>query len=160
MVRAALHAYALEDPEPGAVLERLDRFVAAMDATATAMFVTVDADGEMVVASAGHPPAVLVDAGGARLITGALGPPLGAGVEHRGVEHHRMPAGARMLLYTDGLVERRDERLDLSLEALRVVAASAAPTLDAMCDRVLDALAPDVEAWPDDVALLAVLREG
>jgi hypothetical protein len=157
-VRAALHAHALEDPEPGRVLARLDRFVAAMDVMATAMFVTIDAGGGMAIASAGHPPAVLVDAGGARLVTGALGPPLGVGVDDRGTERHRLPAGARLLLYTDGLVERRDERLDHSLEALRQVAAGAGPSLEAMCDRVLEALAPDGDSWPDDVALLAVRR--
>jgi phosphoserine phosphatase RsbU/P len=162
-VRAALHAYALIDPDPAAVIDRLDRFVSAMDATATAMFLTIDADGRMEVASAGHPPAVVVDASGeARLVTGALSPPLGAGItdRRRDAEPHFLPAGGRLLLYTDGLVERRDERLDRSLEALRVVAASAPPTLEAMCDRVLDALAPDVGSWPDDVALLAVLRDG
>jgi phosphoserine phosphatase RsbU/P len=162
-VRAALHAYALVNPDPAAVIERLDRFVSAMDATATAMFVTIDAGGKMEVASAGHPPAVVVEASGeARLVTGALSPPLGAGITGRPerAEVHRLPAGARLLLYTDGLVERRDERLDRSLEALRQVAASAPPTLEAMCDRVLDALAPDVGSWPDDVALLAVLRDG
>jgi sigma-B regulation protein RsbU (phosphoserine phosphatase) len=162
-VRAALHAYALIDPDPAAVIDRLDRFVSAMDATATAMLVTIDADGTMEVASAGHPPAVVVEAGGeARLVTGALSPPLGAGITGRpkSAEVHRLPAGGRLLLYTDGLVERRDERLDRSLEALRVVAASAPPTLEAMCDRVLDALAPDIGSWPDDVALLAVLRDG
>jgi sigma-B regulation protein RsbU (phosphoserine phosphatase) len=162
-VRAALHAYALIDPDPAAVIERLDRFVSAMDATATAMFVTIGADGTMEIASAGHPPAVVVEASGeARLVTGALSPPLGAGVTGRpkAAEVHRLPAGSRLLLYTDGLVERRDERLDHSLEALRQVAASAPPTLEAMCDRVLDALAPAVGSWPDDVALLAVLRDG
>jgi GAF domain-containing protein len=157
-VRAALHAYALEDEDPGSVLARLDRFVSAMDITATAMFITIDADGELAIASAGHPPAVLVDAGGARLVTGALGPPLGSGVSTGPAERNHLPAGARMLLYTDGLVERRDERLDRSLEALRQVVASAPPGLDALCDRVLEALAPADAEWPDDVALLAVRR--
>jgi len=157
-IRAALHAYALEDAEPGMVVARLDRFVAAMDGMATAMFITIDADGEMAIANAGHPPAVLVDARGARLVTGALGPPLGAGIDRRGAVHHRLPAGARMLLYTDGLVERRDEGLDVGLEALRQVVASAPSTLEAMCDHVLAALSPGDGGWPDDVALLAIRR--
>jgi serine phosphatase RsbU (regulator of sigma subunit) len=157
-VRAALHAYALADPEPAVVLEQMDRFVAAMDAFATAVFVTIDGEGEMAISSAGHPPPVLIDASGARLVTGALGPPLGAGAGARTAERHRLPAGGRLLLYTDGLVERRDERLDHSIEALRQVAASSTASLDGLCDLVLDALAPDVDAWPDDVALLAVRR--
>jgi sigma-B regulation protein RsbU (phosphoserine phosphatase) len=156
-VRAALHAYALEDQEAGSVLGRLDRFVASMDITATAMFMIVDAEGELALASAGHPPAVMIDASGAKLVTGALGPPLGAAVDGRGQEHHRLPPGARMLFYTDGLVERRDEGLDVSLEALRAVAGGAPSHLDELCDRVLEAMAPDGD-WPDDVALLAVRR--
>ncbi|HEU4974634.1 MAG TPA: GAF domain-containing SpoIIE family protein phosphatase [Baekduia sp.] len=156
-VRAALHAYALEDPSPARVLGRLDRFVAAMDITATAMLVVADGDGQMLVASGGHPPAVLIDAGGARMVRGALGPPLGVGIEHRREEHVALPQGARLLLYTDGLVERRDEGLDVSLEALRTIAAGAPPQLDLLCDRVLAALEP-ASGWPDDVALLAARR--
>jgi serine phosphatase RsbU (regulator of sigma subunit) len=159
-VRAALHAYALHDPEPATVLQRLDAFVAAMDAFVTALFVVIEPSGELAIANAGHPPPVVIDAGGARLLSGALGPPLGTDAGPRSAERHRLADGARMLLYTDGLVERRGEGLDLSLEALRQVAASAPASLDGMCDLVLDALAPDVDAWPDDVALLAVRRGG
>jgi sigma-B regulation protein RsbU (phosphoserine phosphatase) len=159
-VRAALHAYALEDADPARVLTRLDGFVSAMDITATALFMTIDSDGELALASAGHPPAVLTDASGARLVTGVLTPPLGCGVPAvEAAERLRLGHGARLLLYTDGLVERRDERLDLSLEALRTVVASAPSTLDALCDRVLEALSPDGGVWPDDVALLAVARD-
>jgi phosphoserine phosphatase RsbU/P len=159
-VRAALHAYALEDPDPARVLARLDGFVAAMDVMVTALFVTIDRSGELAIASAGHPPAVLTDASSTRLVTGVLTPPLGCGVPPSApAERLRLAHGARLLLYTDGLVERRDERLDLSLEALRTVVASAPSALDALCDRVLEALAPDGGVWPDDVALLAVARD-
>ncbi|WP_445149269.1 PP2C family protein-serine/threonine phosphatase [Baekduia sp. Peel2402] len=159
-VRAALHAYALEDQDPARVLARLDRFVTAMDVTATALFMTIDPDGELAIASAGHPPAVLSDASGTRLVTGVLAPPLGCGMPPGAdAERLRLGHGARMMLYTDGLVERRDERLDRSLEALRLVVDSAPATLDALCDRLLEALAPDGGVWPDDVALLAVGRD-
>lgn len=159
-VRAALHAYALVDSDPASVLARLDPFVGAMDITVTALFMTIDRAGELAIASAGHPPVVLADAAGARLVTGVLSPPLGAGMPAVGPsERLRLGRGARLLLYTDGLVERRDERLDHSLEALRSVVASAPATLDALCDRVLEALAPDSGVWPDDVALLAVARD-
>jgi hypothetical protein len=159
-VRAALHAYALVNHDPASVLTRLDRFVGAMDITVTAMFMTIDRAGELAIASAGHPPAVLADLDGARLVTGVLTPPLGAGVPAvEEAQRLHLGHGARLLLYTDGLVERRDERLDRSLEALRMVVASAPAALDALCDRVLEALAPDGGVWPDDVALLAVARD-
>ena len=89
------------------------------------------------------------------------GPPLGVMDTWRYEERSaRLTPGMTALLYTDGLVERRDESLDVSLEALRQVVASAGPSLDAMCDRVLDALSPlDEGDWPDDVALLAVHRD-
>jgi serine phosphatase RsbU (regulator of sigma subunit) len=150
----------LEDPDPARVLALLDRFVLTLDTTATALFMVIDRDGELALASAGHPPAVLTDAGGTRLVTGVLTPPLGSGVPAVGpAERLRLGHGARLLLYTDGLVERRDERLDRSLEALRTVVASAPAALDALSDRVLEALAPDGGVWPDDVALLAVARD-
>lgn len=159
-VRAALHAYALVDPDPASVLARLDAFVAAMDITVTALFVTIDRAGELAIASAGHPPAVLADRNGTRLVTGVLTPPLGCGVPAVAeAERLHLGHGAQLLLYTDGLVERRDERLDHSLEALRTVVASAPAALDALCDRVLEALSPDGGVWPDDVALLAVARD-
>ncbi|QEC50034.1 SpoIIE family protein phosphatase [Baekduia soli] len=158
-VRAALHAYALEDGAPGSVLDRLDRFVTAMDAMATATLVIVDGEGALAIASAGHPPAVLADAAGAHLLYGEVAPPLGTGVSGRGEQHARLPEDGRLLLYTDGLIERRGEGIDTGLEALRSVVSSAPPGLDALCDRVLAALAPD-PGWPDDVALLAVRRSG
>jgi serine phosphatase RsbU (regulator of sigma subunit) len=156
-IRAALHAYALEDEEPGSVLDRLDRFVAQMESMATAMFVVIDGAGEMTVANAGHPPAIVVDPSGARLTTGALSPPLGAEVTGRGQQRARLPEGARLLLHTDGLIERRGEGLDQSLEALRTLVGAAPAHLDGMCDRVLEGLAPEL-GWPDDVALLAARR--
>jgi serine phosphatase RsbU (regulator of sigma subunit) len=70
----------------------------------------------------------------------------------------RLPEGARLVLYTDGLVERRDERLDRSLEALREVVESAPQSVEALADDVLAAMAPDDE-WPDDVALITARRE-
>jgi serine phosphatase RsbU (regulator of sigma subunit) len=63
--------------------------------------------------------------------------------------------GATVLLYTDGLVERRDRDIDAGTEALvAVVREFAGLPLDELCDRVLERLfLPDAE---DDVAVLAV----
>jgi serine phosphatase RsbU (regulator of sigma subunit) len=68
-----------------------------------------------------------------------------------------LPAGSTLLLYTDGLVERRGELLDQGIERLRVAVgdAGAGPDADpdALCDHVLTALGPFED---DDVAVLAV----
>jgi serine phosphatase RsbU (regulator of sigma subunit) len=64
--------------------------------------------------------------------------------------------GTTLLLYSDGLIERRGEPLDHGLTRLRRHAAAlAAEPPDVICDRLLSALVPDVDA-ADDVALLAV----
>jgi serine phosphatase RsbU (regulator of sigma subunit) len=65
-----------------------------------------------------------------------------------------LPAGATLLLYTDGLVESREQPLDEGLERLRVTAAGLAGSpVDDLCDTLLDRLAPSPD---DDVALLAL----
>ncbi len=66
-----------------------------------------------------------------------------------------MPLGGVLLLYTDGLIERRDESLDLGLERLRSVVTAADPEL--VCRRVTDTFMGD---WSpeDDVAVLAIQR--
>jgi serine phosphatase RsbU (regulator of sigma subunit) len=66
----------------------------------------------------------------------------------------RLEPGAMLLLYTDGLVEKRGESIDAGLERLRAAAESAPGDADALCDRVLEAL--DAEGREDDVAVLAL----
>jgi anti-sigma regulatory factor (Ser/Thr protein kinase) len=81
-------------------------------------------------------------------------PPLGTGLGGLPFEAAEvdLPAGTLLALYTDGLVESRDHDIDEGLSELRRVLATPAPTLDATCDSVLDALLPDHPA--DDTALL------
>jgi serine phosphatase RsbU (regulator of sigma subunit) len=70
----------------------------------------------------------------------------------------RLEPGSTLLLYTDGLVEKRGESIDVGLERLRGVAAEAPVEPRELCKRVEDAL---VDGSPDDdVALLAVMRDG
>ncbi|MBI5106631.1 MAG: SpoIIE family protein phosphatase, partial [Solirubrobacterales bacterium] len=154
-VRAALHAYALEHADPAAILDRLDRFVAAADDMATAQVLVLDpATGAMRYAGAGHPPAVV----GGRLLDGGASPPLGVGRDGRTSASTVLEAGDRAVLYTDGLVERRTEALDVSLRSLAAVCAGEDASLDALCDRVLGALLPGTGVWPDDVAMLTAER--
>ena len=108
--------------------------------------------------SAGHPPPVLLDASGeTRLLDGAtadllLGVDPDCGREDRTAVLER---GTTVLLYTDGLVERRDRDIDAGTdELLRVLGECAGLPLDEVCDRVLRRMfLPDAE---DDVAVLAV----
>jgi serine phosphatase RsbU (regulator of sigma subunit) len=122
-----------------------------------------DGDRQVVVGlgNAGHcPPLVVSLDGGVRLLEGAACPPLGAvpGLRYTQQEHDVDP-GATVVLYTDGLVERKGEPLEEGLDRLEAAAAEAArggPVgPDELCDllltRMLDGAPED-----DDVALLAV----
>jgi anti-sigma regulatory factor (Ser/Thr protein kinase) len=110
------------------------------------------------LASAGHPPPlVLAPEGGVCLIEEGRGPPLGAVADSVYRETSGVVApGSTLLLYTDGLVERRDMWLDEGMERLVSecsAASGAAP--DALLERLLGALVPSGGSH-DDVAALAV----
>lgn len=155
--RATLREVAATDLAPHRVLGRLDALAAA-DGTrrpATCLLVRIDpARGKADYASAGHlPPAVFTGDGRGELLDVPVGPPLGTGFG--GYEAYTRPIAAdhTLVLYTDGLVERRGEDIDESLArlaALRMPAGAApAGVVDAVC-RDLDALHAE-----DDVAVLA-----
>lgn len=123
-LRSALNALTLLDLGPGAALTGLDRF-ARQDSDAvltTALKVIVDtATHTLTYSSAGHLPAVLLDADGTvTLLDKASGPALALPVEpalRPEARRHYQP-GARLVLYTDGLIERRDEAIDVSVHHL------------------------------------------
>ena len=162
-------AYALDRP-PGAVLGALDRAVRDLQvpATATAVLAQVDpapgAGGarRLQWSNAGHPPPLLVHPAGAdgvpaRVEVLETETDLLLGVDpttDRGDHTRVLAPGCRVLLYTDGLVERRGASLDRWLEWLAdAVARLAHLPLEQMCDALLAQLPGRVE---DDVALLAV----
>ena len=159
-LQATVRAYALEGHSPAQILDRLDRVALAIDDLNFTTCVVARLDPstrQLSVASAGHPPPVLVcpDAG-ARLLELDPGLPLGVGGA-RFVEHSsHLPAGSLLLLYTDGLVESRDAPIGDGLD--RLVASLAPPvrSADEVCDRVLRALGRDGE-HDDDTAVLALL---
>jgi serine phosphatase RsbU (regulator of sigma subunit) len=106
--------------------------------------------------SAGHPPPLLIAPDGeARYLEGGHGPLIGVNPRApRTSATETLPDEATILLYTDGLIERRGETLDHGLTRLRRDAAALAnEPPDAVCDHLIDTLAPDDR---DDVALLAV----
>ena len=155
-LRTTLRVYATDGAEPAEALERLDRIVCEADGMATALLLVADlATGRMKWANAGHPPPLRVSAAGAgEWLTGALSPPLGTGWEGRSQTDVDLAPGDRLVLYTDGLVERRDVTLDTGLERLLTAATAASGDVDALADHLLSRLAEGVAGFDDDVALL------
>ncbi|MEZ0165440.1 SpoIIE family protein phosphatase [Kineococcus sp. LSe6-4] len=166
-LRSALRALAVDRDDPPAVL--LDRLEAVVDSLradailASCLVARLEQSAGQRAAgvrtlrwvNAGHPPPVLVLADGtARVLRTDPDLLLGVGAGHRTDHVVEVPAGATLLLYTDGLVERRDDDLDAGTEWLRRRAgALAGPDLAAALDELLAEVA---HAGGDDVALLAV----
>lgn len=162
-LRTALAALAPHTPAPGALLARLQQFADGPNGTdfATVGFAALDpATGRLDYAYAGHPPMLLLPPGGPPdWLDGGRSMPLcrpGSGRD-RGEASTVLPPGAVLLLYTDGLVERRDEPVDVGLRRLCEAADALrdAPVAD-MCDRVVAAMIR--ETGNSDDAVLVCLR--
>src|SRR5262249_7023780 len=145
----AIRAYALESLEPATLLDRLDGFLASaeVDTFATLLHATYDPETrELVLVQAGHLPPVLVDADGeAEFLHLASQPPIGRGLLASGQPEPismALSPGATVLLYTDGLIERRGEVIDDGLARLLEHAAGTAHLApEELCDHLLDKLA-------------------
>ena len=106
--------------DPVEVFARMDQLLASGPRVqiATAACVIIDASSrELRIVNAGHPPAVLAGGDGVRLLDGQADPLLGVPAQRR-IRRLALPVGANVLLYTDGLVERRGTSLDESLRGL------------------------------------------
>ncbi|MDT4957069.1 MAG: phosphoserine phosphatase RsbU/P [Pseudonocardiales bacterium] len=160
-VKSALRSYALISDDPAQVLELTDRKVQHFEigTMVTALCATSKPPySEFTLCSAGHPAPVLGLPGqGSELVEIPVGPPLGAapGVK-RASTTVTLPAGGVLLLYTDGLVERREEDIDQGLARLCAAVHPAHPEI--VCRTVMHSLVDDKVA--DDIALLAVHRTG
>jgi anti-sigma regulatory factor (Ser/Thr protein kinase) len=121
-LRAAVRAYARLDLPPADILEYLDGVVRELGDVqiVTCVYAIFDpSDRSLIYANAGHLPPLLSRPGeGTRRLTGSAGPPLGAGPLTLEEETVVLPVGARLTLYTDGLVERRTRNLDVGIDAL------------------------------------------
>lgn len=129
---------------------------------ATVIYATVElATLELEFARAGHPYPLIVRGDGATTyLTADGGPPIGSG-GNIGFKNHTaaMRPGDTLLLYTDGLIERRGQRLSEGEERLAAVASSASGGIERRCTEIIDRMTED-ESVNDDVAVLAVQAVG
>ena len=161
-MRAAVRAYTAVDPDPASVLGKLDRMFAQFptDQLVTLVYLVVDpARDELLVANAGHPAPVLLRADGSTVqLPDADGCPLGVLVQDRVARTVPMRAGDTVLLFTDGLIERRDEDIDIGQKkVLHALPMLAAADLDAALERAggRRCASPSLD---DDVAAVAARR--
>ena len=162
-LRQALRVYAAEGYSTAAVVERLNRFVFAQGPIemATLCYGVLNADaGTFEFASAGHlPPLRIPAAAEPHYAESRPAPPIGAEQYTRYTSTMlQLEPGERLLLYTDGLVARRGESLDVGLARLARRAATCSTELDVCCDTLLDELPGP--GPPDDVVVLAVRITG
>ncbi len=157
-LRHAALAYAVKEPTPAAVLESLSAFVASTPGHyfATVMCALLDVEtSQMRLASAGHLPPLLITGQESEFVAQRTGPAIGvspaASYEETSVA---TPPGATLIAYTDGLVERRGEILDVGLKRLRDKATG--PVLG--LDDLLRMIARDMssESHHDDTAIVGV----
>ena len=159
-IRSALRAYALVIDDPAQVLAALDRKIHHFEAGSltTALYAMVPPDRTTVhLSSAGHlSPVLAVPGRPAALLEVPADAPLGIGRVYgpRRTTVVDFPAGALLLCYTDGLVERRHQIIDVGMKALTEVVRADDP--ERVCDTVMTQLG--LEKPTDDIAVLAVRR--
>ncbi|MFD9122618.1 PP2C family protein-serine/threonine phosphatase [Streptomyces bottropensis] len=162
MLRSALSAAIRAIPSPAQGLEVLGLYARSVDGAtaATAVKVLIDTRSRLIIYSnAGHPPPLLLHSDGTcELLDQATDPPLGARPHHvpRPQAGLTYTVGDTLVLYTDGLIERRDEDIDAGLARLTTVLAQACTLApDQMADALLARL--DVAGGaPDDIALVVI----
>jgi PAS domain S-box-containing protein len=158
-LRSAARALLLQLASPAQVLTALDRFAASVPgAEHTTVFCAIlnPVTGQLTYSAAGHPPAIVTHPDGATtLLDKVLSFPL-ATIPHtqRHEASHQLPARSTLLLYTDGLVERRGRSLtDGITEAAAAVAGGAEDPLEDLATTLMTTLAPP-GGYGDDVAVV------
>jgi serine phosphatase RsbU (regulator of sigma subunit) len=158
--RFTLRAYLVDGDSPEVALAKSSR---QFDITNDGHIITAVVGvgnwrtGELTIANAGHPMPLLLGAGDPQFLSIPVGPPLGTGVSTYGSAQFAMPEGSTLLLYTDGLIERRAEAIDEGMSRLVDVASPlVAQTPTTLVSGVVSSMR-DHDA-DDDVAVLALRR--
>ena len=158
-LRHALRAHLLRAAGPAAALDGLNQVIASLlpGEMATAVIAELDpSSGEVVVANAGHLPVLHATAAGAEFVREGRGPALGV-LDEVGYPEARLQLAGdeRLLLFSDGLIERRGIDLAQSLEELRDLVANGPVDPHELLDAVLGSLTPN---GTDDVTLVGIAR--
>lgn len=161
-LRNALRAYALDSNDPAAVLTRLDEMVSHFEADemATVLYAVIDPDlRRMTCSAAGHPfPFIALPSGEAAMVDAHADPPIGSGAAYqRKAVDVPLPAGSTTYFFTDGVVERRGEHIDVGLERLRDTVIAGSPHRG--CTRIVTRMMGD-DQLDDDFAVLALHVRG
>ncbi|CAL9525499.1 SpoIIE family protein phosphatase [Streptomyces sp. NPDC090994] len=158
-LRTAVRAYARLDLPPHEILQLLDGLAAEIDPNqiATCVYAIHDPnEGRLVYASAGHLPILVRDESGTvHRADEPTGPPLGTGGWLHASGSVPLAPGSTAVLYTDGLVERRNQDLDEGIAALERALAGARGTPQVICDRLVRSAGVTPE-HDDDVAVLVL----
>lgn len=157
-LRHATLAYAAHDARPAAVLAKLSDFVNSgpHEYFATVLCAILDIEHHSLsVASAGHPPPLVLDGDGGYFIDVSVNVPIGVERDSPYEEVTvAIPANATLVAFTDGLVERRGETIDVGLERLRQTAVAHRLSLEDLVAKLPAELALDDHS--DDTAIVGV----
>lgn len=155
-IRHAIRAYAIDGYDPEDVIDRLDRLIKRFHPReyTSAVYGVIDVQRrEFIYCNAGHLPFVAISNDIAQLVTGN-GTLLGLNQSVPSTSVIRMPFGGRVLMVTDGLIERRTESIDAGLERLRTASATYQDiSLDDALDRLLADVGPGLKP-EDDIAII------
>ena len=158
-LRSACRALLLQDASAGQALTAIDRFASSVPGAecATVFCGILDpGTGELKYSSAGHPPGIVVHPdGGAVLLDGGRSLPLAVGQDFRRDEAgYVLPPRSTLLLYTDGLVERRGQAITEGIAAVgEAMRETSDASLEDLAAQVMTRLAP-AGGYEDDVALV------
>jgi serine phosphatase RsbU (regulator of sigma subunit) len=154
-MRYATHAVAGQTTEPSDILAAVNGLEHIRGDFVTMLCGNVDpVEGTICFASAGHAAPLLIDEDGARFLQVAPGPPIGFLDEPTfPVKQATIPRGSVVVLFTDGLYERRGESIEVGLERLREVAGGLTGTVEEILDGIAGAMLR--AGVSDDTAMLA-----
>ena len=161
-IRAIVLAYAVEDHPPTRIAELTTLTMAKLSSTfATACIVIYDPVTRVLEwTTAGHPYPLLIPRDGEpEFLAETHGPPLGVDPEFQyGMGSVTFAPGDTLLLYSDGLIERRDTGIDADFERLRGAIPLAAQRPGQLVEQLVDRLHPSA-VHDDDIAVLAITAD-